>query len=147
MTRSQSQAFHLPKPLPDELLRRMVVSLHDPVEVMRFAEDYYTLGARIAERECARLTKRPLPKLPRPRSVYMRKLLAALGIKLAMFALVFTRDEIRRMGRIAPEFLRRVGEGDRELAEHLVELFSIPPESLPAWVRERLPQLETRLAS
>lgn len=144
---TKPEAFLLPKPLPDELLVQMVDATHDPVQVMRFAEDYYAFGARLAERHAARLTERRPPPFPRPRSVYMRQLLAMLAVKLSAFVVVLTHDEIARLGKIAPEFLRRVREGDGQLGDQLVELFSLPLGELASWVREHLPALESRLAS
>lgn len=139
--------FQLPKPLPDELLVHLVGSLLDPVEVMRFAEDYYTFGARVAQRQAARALGRPLPSLPRPRSLYMRKFLAWLVGKIAALAIVLTPDELERLGHIAPELFRRVGEGDGELTRMLAELVDLPPGPFADWIREHLPMLETRLAS
>jgi hypothetical protein len=89
----------------------------------------------------------PNPRAPKPLSKYMQLFLVAVAAKVGAMGVLFRPDELKRLKKIAPAFVKRLELNDSDLIEEIYKLLCMHPEDAVEWIRERFAEIEARFAS
>lgn len=124
-------------------LARLSALADDPLDAMLAMGDLTSVRLHIATAERGA----PAGPFPQPQSQLFRGMVSKLEEKALRVRELLSPEQLQRLLAIAPAFLRRLGEGDREVFERLVLLAQHEPEVIAAWLGVNLGWIESRLAS